>query len=404
MSVHSPEIDKPFERDPRAHSKTDFGVDSDIDSGVDSGIDSGIGSGIGSGIDSGTRSGIASRVDGAKRRRAPFPQWAWALAGASIGLFDFGVLLAFDANLTIAGRDFTIPMFLSFLLPYSALGWLIGGLAVARARAERDRETIERQLATLERTQRALVQEEKLAGIGRLAAGVAHEVRNPLGVIRASASMARESFESNTDPHRALGFVCEETDRLDRLIQGLLTFAKPQVFERVPTDLTKLVDRAVELTRAEARDAGVALDVEIAPGLPSVRVDPDGLSQALYGLALNAVQAFPSTDEPDADRHTDALPRRVSIRCHPERDRILLDVADSGPGVADALRDEIFEPFVTTKQTGTGLGLPMALRLVEAMGGSLDLLAQGDRDQAALPGACFRISLPIDCAAGGTAS
>jgi hypothetical protein len=98
------------------------------------------------------------------------PRWVWSLFGGAIGLFDFGVLIALDANMMILGRDGTVAMGFLFFLPYALLGWAVGGLAQARERADADRDTIARQLHELERTQRALVQEEKLAGIGRLAA------------------------------------------------------------------------------------------------------------------------------------------------------------------------------------------------------------------------------------------
>lgn len=330
-------------------------------------------------------------IHSAAVRAARFPRWAWAAAGGAIGLTDFCALLAFDANLTVAGRDFTIPLFLLFLLPYSALGWAVGGLAVARVRADGDRATIAHQMASLERAQRALVQEEKLAGIGRLAAGVAHEVRNPLGVIRASASMARESFDRDTDPHRALGFVCEETDRLDRLIQALLTFAKPQPVECVQTDLPKVADRALELARHEAREADVELDVEFEAGLPAVAADPDRLSQAIYGLCLNAIQVLSSPPRARTDPTTMGT-RRVRVAGRRRGTHVEIDVVDTGPGIPDALRDQIFEPFVTTRAEGTGLGLPMALRLIEAQSGSLELVEHHD---PAWPGACFQIRLPL---------
>ncbi len=295
----------------------------------------------------------------AKSRRS-LPRWAWVMAGGSIGLFDFGLLIALDAHMIVLGRDVTIPMFFAFFIPYALLGWAFGGLVSARRQADRDHQTILKQLAELKRTQRALVQEEKLAGIGRLAAGVAHEVRNPLGVIRASASMAQESFEPNTDPYRALGFVCEETDRLDRLIGSLLTFAKPQPIESVETEVSKILDRATELVRVEANQHQIDIEVQVAAGLPTLCIDPDRLSQAIYGLTLNSIQAIAS------DNRETKSKRHICIRADFHHDVVRIDVLDSGPGVPEAMLDEIFEPFVTTKDTGTGLGLPMALRMIEA--------------------------------------
>lgn len=328
-----------------------------------------------------------------RRERPPVPRWIWALGGGALGAFDFAVLVALDANMTVGGRDATLLIGLLFFLPYAALGWAVGGLAAARTRALRDRETIEEQLRALERAQRALVQEEKLAGIGRLAAGVAHEVRNPLGVIRASASMAQESFDPDSDPHRALAFVCEETDRLDRLVGSLLAFARPQPVECVPTELAKVVDRALDLARGQAAAEAVDLETALAPDLPPVEVDPDRLAGALYGLVLNAIEAI-------AEARPALSPDRRRVRIAAERsdDVVRVTIRDGGPGVPDALRDSIFEPFVTSKDTGTGLGLPMALRLIEAQGGRLELAEDDPADPASrvrLPGAGFVLELAL---------
>ena len=324
-------------------------------------------------------------------RAGRLPRWVWSLTGAAIGLFDFALMVALDANMMILGRDATNVMGVLFVVPYGLLGWAVGGLAQARARSERDRDTIARQLRDLERAQRALVQEEKLAGIGRLAAGVAHEVRNPLGVIRAAASMSRESFEPGSDAHRALGFVCEETDRLDRLIASLLTFAKPQPAECVATEAEQIVGRVVELARLEADEQAIALEVDFAPDLPPLCADPDRLSQALFGLVVNALEAIASQTGPSDP----VSAPRVRLRARPAGDLIRIEVLDTGPGILEALREQIFEPFVTTKQTGTGLGLPMALRMIEAQGGRLRLGAPGEALGEALGGAHFVIELPI---------
>jgi two-component system sensor histidine kinase HydH len=319
---------------------------------------------------------------------APQPSkvWLFALAGAGIGLFDYGVMWALDANMTVMGRDITLLLFVSFLIPYSALGWAVGRIFEARAQARRDATTIRAQLERLERTQRALVQQEKLAGIGRLAAGVAHEVRNPLGVIRASAAMVQENFDPPEDPHRALGFICDEIDRLEGLISGLLTFARPTEIDPQPVAFGKLVERALALARLEAQSRGVVLESDLAPMLPELEGDPDLLCQVIHDLVLNAIQAL--------DREG-----RVRVSVAPRQSRadgalgIRIDVRDDGPGVPDALAEEIFEPFVTTKATGTGLGLPMSLRLVEAHGGRLQLIpGAGLAPEGG--GACFRVELP----------
>lgn len=320
-------------------------------------------------------------------------RWFWTLVGAGIGLFDFGVLWFLDANMTILGRDMTIPVFLTFLIPYGALGWAVGRILDARAQASADAATIQAQLTRLERTQRALVQQEKLAGIGRLAAGVAHEVRNPLGVIRASAAMVQERFDSHEDPHRALGFICDEIDRLEGLISGLLTFARPTEIETQAVVFDKLVERAIALARPEASAREIALETTLAPGLPQIEGDPDLLCQVIYNLVLNAIQILE-----DGGRIVVSVAGSADPAFRTRGVRI--DVRDDGPGVPVELAEQIFEPFVTTRPSGTGLGLPMALRLIEAHGGKLALvpgagLGPGGR------GACFRIEIPAREAIAG---
>jgi signal transduction histidine kinase len=200
--------------------------------------------------------------------------------------------------------------------------------------------------------------------------------------------MVQESFEPTTDPHRARGFICEETDRLDRLIASLLTFAKPQSVECVETDVAKIFDRVVDLAQTDALQHSIQLQVDVHAETPHLTADPDRLSQALYGLTLNAIQAIAST--PVHDGHE----RRIVLRAHDADDLVRLEVCDSGPGIPEELRDQIFEPFVTSKDTGTGLGLPMALRMIEAQGGALHLQEHDLTPIDGLDGACFSVEFP----------
>jgi len=314
----------------------------------------------------------------------PTRRWLWAAIGAGIGLFDFGILWFLDANMTILGRDMTVPLLLSFLVPYAALGWAVGRILEARSQARADAETIRAQLQRLDRTQRALVQQEKLAGIGRLAAGVAHEVRNPLGVIRASAAMVQESFDPHEDPHRALGFICEEIDRLEGLISGLLTFARPTEIDLQPVAFDKVVERAIALANPEAASRNVEIETRVASGLPEIEGDPDLLCQVIHNLVLNAIQILDFGGRVTVAAAANGSPPRRSVR---------IEVRDDGPGVPVDLAEQIFEPFVTTRPSGTGLGLPMALRLIEAHGGRLALVP-GAGLAAEGGGGCFRIEIP----------
>jgi signal transduction histidine kinase len=305
--------------------------------------------------------------------------WIGLAAGAALGLADYGVFVAMGSPELAPPRPGVFAAGLA--LVFGGLGFAVGRLALARQRARRDAATIERQLQALEEAQRSLLQQEKLAAIGRLAAGVAHEVRNPLGVIRASAKMVQESFEDGQDAHRACAFIAEETDRLNTLITALLTFARPTTPKIVPVAIEKVVDRALELARPQIEQHGIAVELVLEAALPELRGDPDLLAQVLLDLVLNAVEAVPRGG-------------RVALRARAANASLLVDVADDGPGVAAPERRSIFEAFVTSKARGTGLGLPMALRIAEAHGGGIDYVEAAGLG-AGGAGACFRVRVPL---------
>lgn len=315
----------------------------------------------------------APGVSGLRRHLA----WIGLAAGVAIGLADYGLFVAMGSPELAPPRPEVFAAGLAAV--FGALGFAVGRLGQARQRARRDADTIKSQIEALERAQRSLVQQEKLAALGRLAAGVAHEVRNPLGVIRASAAMVQESFAPGEDAHRACRFICEEIDRLNALIAALLAFARPSEPKLGASAIGPVVERALELAREAARGREVRLAWEAAP-LPEVRADPDLLAQLLLDLVHNAVEAV-------------APGGRVAVRAAAGDEQVHVEVSDDGPGVEPEQRQAVFEPFVTTKPRGTGLGLAMAQRIAEAHGGSLVYvpgagLGPGGR------GACFRFELP----------
>lgn len=307
-----------------------------------------------------------------------------AAAGAALGVTDVAVFVGFGARMEIAGRDIAVLTLAAFAISYAVLGFFAGRLAMARARARDDADTIVRQLRELEQAQRAVVEQEKLAAIGRLAAGIAHEVRNPLGVIRASASLIKDGFSADQDAYRACQFICDETDRLDGLIASLLAFARPTTPRVAAVAVPDVLGHALRLAAEELDRRAIRAQCDAAPALPQIQGDADLLAQAVLGLTLNAAQAL------ERDGH-------ILVRATAVPESLRVDVCDDGPGVPDELAGQIFEPFFTTKASGTGLGLPMAARIVEAHGGRLELV-RGAGAGGAGNGACFRISLPLDAA------
>jgi hypothetical protein len=263
--------------------------------------------------------------------------------------------------------------------------------------------------------QSQLVRSEKLASIGRLAAGIAHEVGNPLGAIGTYVEVLRRR---GTDPEIVAGMT-RELERMDRIVRGLLDYARPQEEPLAPLDPGAVLRGAFGLLEAQGALKPVRASLDVAGELPPIRGRAHLLEQALVNLVLNAVDAAPGgvvvlgarpwAYEPDraapkraADPPRLAYPRGrerrpVRVEFAPGQPGALLFVADSGPGVAPEDREAIFEPFYTTKAPGrgTGLGLAIVARAVHDMGGVVWV------DTAREGGAAFKMFFPA--APGGTA-
>ncbi len=310
-------------------------------------------------------------------------RWSlWGLlAGALLGVGDLTAFLALGLEMRLAHRSVMTEVMILFMLTYGGLGFVIGKLLEARTQARADAHTIASQLHALAASQRVALQNEKLAAIGRLAAGIAHEVRNPLGVIRASASMVREHFSPQEEAYRACEFIREEIDRLNSLITSLLTFSRPAELRLQPVIIEQAIERALQLTNDELQRRGITVVREIDGAPPTVMADPDLIAQVLFGLLINAAEAI--------GEHGLVIVRTVNERGH-----MLVEVVDTGPGIAPADAECIFEPFFTTKSSGTGLGLPMAARIVRAHGGLIEVVSGQGAGKDGV-GARFRVRLPL---------
>ncbi len=297
--------------------------------------------------------------------------WHWwgVLGALAMGAFD---LVLIEAGV---GMDITLVIAM-YTATIAALGYAVGRLLQARARAKEDADLIKQQLVEIEESRRAAIENEKLAALGRLAAGVAHEVRNPLGVIRASAKMVQEGFQADEDNFRACNFIVEETDRLDQLIGSLLAYARPAKLDLHPVTVRQVIDHALAL----AADKVDNVELTLADDEVAIDADPHLLPQVVLGLLVNAAEAVGSGGA-------------IGIRVGEGGGRVHVEVADSGPGVEHDDAEKIFEPFFTTKDTGTGLGLPMAARIVQAHGGTLALVPNAGLG-ADGRGACFRLAMP----------
>jgi signal transduction histidine kinase len=288
-------------------------------------------------------------------------RWSiWGLvAGALMGVGDLTVFLALGLEMRLAGRSVMTEVMVLFMVTYGVLGFVIGKLMEARVQARTDAQTIASQLHALEASQRVALQNEKLAAIGRLAAGIAHEVRNPLGVIRASASLVQEHFSSQDEAYRACDFIRAEIDRLNGLITTLLTFSRPAELRLQATGLTTVIDRAFQLTSDELQRRDISLAREENSLSCEVVADPDLVTQVVFSLLLNAAEAI--------GQHG-----RIAVRTFSDQANACVEVVDSGPGV----------------------GLPMAARIIRAHGGTIEVVSS-TQSKTGENGARFRIRLPL---------
>ncbi|MBD3857283.1 MAG: hypothetical protein IFK92_12315 [Acidobacteria bacterium] len=208
---------------------------------------------------------------------------------------------------------------------------------------------------------------EHMASLGQLAAGLAHEIKNPLAGIRGVIELLRDESEDE-EQSNLFEQIVKELDRVNRTIHSLLSFARPSLPQRVPTDVSGLIEDSVRLVRPNLQKQNISLEVEVAPNVDKFELDPTHIRHVLVNLVTNAADAIESGGE-------------ISIRAitSPDEGDLFLSVTDNGPGIEARFHEKIFEPFYTTKFTGTGLGLAVVNSLVSRSDGVVELLSEPGR-------------------------
>lgn len=278
-----------------------------------------------------------------------------------------------DASIRVAGAAELVRLAVAF-----------NGMA---RELSREKQALEARLAELEETTRVLratqdqlIRSEKLAGVGRLAAGVAHEIGNPLSAILGLVELLQTGSMSRSDEGEFLTRIRNETERIHRIIRDLLDYARTRPIGSLPdqqADLEQVVEEAVALVAPQKDLRRVTIERRVFGGALKVRASAHELTQIVLNLLLNAADAV-------------AGEGHILLELTRQDDRIELAVSDSGPGIPSEVRDKLFEPFVTTKPVGkgTGLGLAVCHAIVDRLGGSIhgeNLPKRGARFVVRLP-------------------
>ena len=263
-----------------------------------------------------------------------------------------------------------------------------------------------RDLTQPRRMQQELRRNERLATLGQLSAGVAHEIRNPLAGIGTSAQVLLRRFEPRDERARFVSVILEEVGRLDRLVTNLLQYARPRTPELKPGQLADCVRRVIELSTDSFAQAGVRVELDARPGLRPLWIDPDLVGQVLLNVTLNAVQAMPQggalryevrltrrrrAPRGPGRRVGDGPERRASAPA-PARVPVgaewiaiqQIRVTDSGAGIPRGVLAKLFDPFFSTKPRGSGLGLSICQTIMQEHGGSIEVASREGRGTTVL--------------------
>jgi signal transduction histidine kinase len=268
------------------------------------------------------------------------------------------------SSLAALAKDLGAPVSHPALRELDEVAGGVAALALELRRAQQEHERLTQKLG----------ERERLAALGRVAAGIAHEVRNPLAAMKLRADLARTGGEATPSVARDLEDIASEIARLDRLVSDLLVLAGRRAGPRVEVDIGALVERRVALASLWANERGIRFTVT---GHGTASVDADAIARAVDNLLRNAVEASPTGAQVEA---------RIASGVADEGGAVRIDVIDRGPGVAVERAAELFEPFFTTKPEGTGLGLALARAVATAHGGALTYSRDGGAS-------CFTLTL-----------
>jgi signal transduction histidine kinase len=246
----------------------------------------------------------------------------------------------------------------------------------ALLRLDESHRKLKEQTDILFQTEEQLRRADRLSALGELSAGMAHEIRNPLGSIRGAAEILKDDYAPDAPKREFIQILIKETDRLNRIVQEFLDFARPKQPEFQPADLNEVIESVLTLVAQEARKANVKVEKRLDPSIGKRSLDTGLLKQAFLNLVLNAIQAMPAGG---------ALAVESALR----NNVVEVKVSDTGTGIAEENLKKLFSPFFTTKKNGTGLGLAITYRIVRNHKGDIDVESGPGK------GTTFTVRIPV---------
>jgi len=301
------------------------------------------------------RGTLASRVEGNKLKTyAPFraekaPSQTTSLV---LGIFEI------TQNLS---KDYQIIKHFQNTVAASAIGIMTAlfiGLTLIVQRAEK---IIEVRAEEKRRLENKLRQAEHLATLGQMVAAVSHEIRNPLGVISSTAELLQKKEEGNPANAQLAQIMVEEVKRLNRILTEFLEFARPQIPTLTPCQPTEIVDKVLTFLTPDFQHHGIEV-IKSYQDKPTIEADPDLLYRAFLNIAINAIQAMPSGGKLE-----------VKVETEINEKGVIISFSDTGGGMSEETLAKIFTPFFTTKEKGSGLGLPIVKNIIENHGGKVTI-------------------------------
>lgn len=303
--------------------------------------------------------------------------WRGGLLAATLagGIYAPHILMAWGSSPTYTATQY------AEIVMFFVVGALVGVLAdqerAQRARLQEALKQLSKVYDELQHSFHQLQRADRLSALGELAAGLAHEIRNPLGSIEGAMRIVTRNELAGRTRREFAELAQKEIDRLKGLVSNFLDFARPHPPRRNPTALGNLLESVCLLADEAGKMGGVRIRIESGKFLPTVAIDPDQIKQVLLNLVLNAIQAMPGGGE-------------IILSAEREGDSMQIRVKDEGVGVEPENLEKVFDPFFTTRAGGTGLGLSVAYKIIQQHGGHIVASPNPDK------GMTFTVTLPLE--------